>query len=841
MQDCISIRGARLHNLKNIDLDIPKNRLVVLTGYSGSGKSTLAFGTLHMEGRRQLFESLGLVGEQVSKPQVDRITGLQATINIDQEVTNRSPRSTVGTSTEVYTYLRVLYARLGRQICPGCGAEVPPPLLRGAPEQDDEAYREDACPFCGRELPALSMAHFSFNKPEGACPECTGIGEVLDVRTELVLDPEKSIREGGVVTWDIYEIERYGTTLRNAGAYFGFGFDPEKPIKEYTQVQLDLLLSGVNHFRFTRHVPGIEPPQTAAKGRFEGVATNMLRRYAEHIEDPKYRKKMEKYIVRHACPSCGGTRLRDEARAVKLAGMNIVEVSRLSCEELLAWLGRLETGLSAEERPVAEPVLADMRDRLGWITEVGLGYLSLDRDSPTLSGGEAQRLRLANILGSGLTGLLYILDEPTTGLHPRDNRRLVTMLRNIRDLGNTVLVIEHDLDVIASADSVIDMGPGAGVEGGEILAVAPPSELPENPRSVTGPYLANPALSLRAPRTPNKGELTIRGARGFNLKNIDVRIPLGTLTAVTGVSGAGKSTLIFDILERDGRRRFYGSTEIPAPHDRIEGWERLKAIVSMDQRPIGRSTRSNTATYTDLFTEIRKLYGRLPEAARRGLSESSFSFNVPGGRCERCEGSGTLTVSMQFMPDVLVQCPACRGKRFHKPILEVTYRGRTIADVLELTVREAKELFSEIPVVRKRLDLLDSIGLGYLTLGQPTSSLSGGEAQRIKLSKELTKNGSGTTLYLLDEPTRGLHPHDISNLLAVLHGLVERGNTVVVIEHSLELVADADWVIDLGPGGGREGGELIAEAAPCDLIGIERSATGQELARRTVRTAAAVE
>ena len=840
----ITIRGARLHNLKNVTLTIPKNQLVVLTGVSGSGKSTLGFDILHKEGQRQYLESLGLVAFGLAKPPVDAITGLSPSISVDQHLTNRSPRSTVGTATEVYTYLRVLFARLGHRPCPTCGKDVPPSFDPSNAEWESESSADDdastpeetfPCPHCGAPIPEIGMAHFSFNKPAGACPTCTGLGSVHQANIKRLLDEQKSIPDGTVAGWNLFHINYHTSTLQTAAAHYGFEFDFSLPVKDYTPPQRDLLLFGVDSPLFRRHFPNIEPPTTVRQGHFEGIATNLLRRYAEHIHEhiheADYRDKLEEFLVTQTCPDCAGTRLRPESRVVTVNGQTIIAVSRLPLGDLGAWLDGLPAVLSPDEMIIAEPILVDLSERITRLVEVGAGYLTLERSSPTLSAGEAQRLRLASLLGSGLSGVLYVFDEPTIGLHHRDTRRLIDVLRRLRDLGNTVLVIEHDLEMIAAADYVVDFGPGAGKHGGQVVAAGTPAEVVGQPGSLTGDYLARRA-SIPVPqrrRAPNGKAITIHGARQNNLQNVTVRLPLGLLVAVTGVSGSGKSSLVFDILDRAIRQRLYGSSDAPGEHDTIEGYEYLDKIITIDQDHIGRIPRSNAATYSDTFTPIREAFAATPEARRRGLSARHFSFNVPGGRCERCEGLGVLTVKMQLLPDMEVRCPACHGRRFTRETLAVRYRDHDISQVLDLTIEEALALFKDVPTALSRLQVLSDVGLGYLQLGQPATTLSGGEAQRVKLAKELGRRVTGHTLHLLDEPTTGLHLADTARLLGVLQRLVDAGNTVMVVEHNLELVKAADWVIDLGPEGGAAGGKLIAQGTPEQIAQAPGSYTGQSL------------
>jgi excinuclease ABC subunit A len=836
MNSKIIIRNARLHNLKNVSLEIPKNQFVVITGLSGSGKSTIAFDILNKEGQRQYMESLGLVTDGLSKPPVDSIVGLSPSISVDQHLTNHSPRSTVGTATEVFTYLRVLFARLGHHPCPACGKIVPPPTYESTDEnwQDESDENLDGtypCPHCSAEVPEMGMANFSFTKPVGACPTCTGLGVVRQPIVSRLIDESKSIPESAVYDWIEFHINHYSQILMSAGKYFGFIFDPSKAIKDYTPIERDLLLYGTESAQFRRHFPDAKPPALNAHGRFEGVVTNLQRRYDEHATNPGYREKLEHLFATQPCLDCKGTRLRPESRDVKVACESIITLSQLPLNELAEWLKNLPTHFSAEEMLIAHPILDDLNERVGRLVEAGVGYLTLERSSPTLSAGEAQRLRLAALLGSGLTGVLYVLDEPTIGLHSRDTHRLINILRRLRDLGNTVLVVEHDLEIIKAADYLVDVGPGAGKHGGQIVADGTPAEVMQVENSLTGCFIAG-KMTVPLPerrRDPNHQSLTIYGARQFNLQNLTVQIPLGLLVAVTGVSGSGKSSLIFDILDRAARQLLNGSSALPGDHDMIEGWEYIDKVITIDQEHIGRIPRSNAATYSDTFTPIREAFAATPDAKENNISSRHFSFNVPGGRCERCEGAGNLTVKMHFLPDVEVRCPACHGHRFKRETLAVKYRGFNISQVLCMTVEEALILFSDIPAAASRLKIMSDVGLGYLQLGQPATTLSGGEAQRVKLAKELGHRATGRTLYLLDEPTTGLHLADFTHLLLVLQQLVDTGNSIIVVEHNLDFVKAADWVIDLGPEGGMAGGQLLAEGTPERLAQIPGSYTGQYL------------
>ncbi|WP_328411794.1 excinuclease ABC subunit UvrA [Streptomyces violaceus] len=817
MDSFIRVTGARLHNLRNVSLSLPKNKLVVLTGLSGSGKSTLAFDTLHREGQRQYLESLGMVTGFVSKPAVDSITGLSPSISVDQHLTNRSPRSTVGTVTEVFTYLRLLWSRVGVRPCPGCGKDIPPSHANAA--EADTAADEDPeagqtpCPHCGTLVPELVMGSFSFNKPAGACPECTGLGEVIRPDVRRLVDGGKPVAQGAVKGWNAKFTEWNIPVLRAAAAHYGFTFDADRPVDELGIQQRDLLLHGVESPEFRRHFPDADPPATVSAGRFEGVATALLRRYTERADDPEYRERAEQQgLVKQPCGMCGGTRLRPESRVVTVHGLTLVEAARLPLTDLDSWLAGLRERSDGDEWLLVEPVVADLEERVRRLVDVGVGYLTLGQATPSLSAGETQRLRLAALLGSGLTGVLYVLDEPTIGLHPSDTARLVDVLRRLRDLGNTVLVIEHDLEVLRAADHVVDVGPGAGRDGGRIVAAGTPQEVAQTEGSVTGAYLSG---LLSAPRSRGRGDsetaVVIRGARAHNLKDLTVRIPLRRLVTVTGPSGSGKSTLLLDILGRAARRHFHRAGELAAEHDGIDGWEHLSKAVLIDQEPVSRVPRSNAATYADVFTPIREVFAARSQGR---LTAGHFSFNVPGGRCERCEGAGVLTVTMHFLPAVEVRCPGCKGRRFRPEVLSVRHEGHDIAEVLQATVDEALTVFKDVPPVATRLKRMADVGLGYLPLGQPATTLSGGEAQRLKLAKELGRRTTGRALYLLDEPTTGLHSADTARLLDVLQRLVDAGHSVVTIEHNVDVVQASDWLIDLGPRGGSGGGHVVAQGAP---------------------------
>jgi len=932
------VRGAREHNLKDISVEIPRDRLVVITGLSGSGKSSLAFDTIYAEGQRRYVESLSAYARQflgiMEKPDVDAIEGLSPAISIEQKSTGHNPRSTVGTVTEVYDYLRLLWARVGTPHCPTCGravqrqsstqivdrvldwpegtrVEVLAPLVRGRKGEfrelfeearrkgfvrvrvDGELYELDraprlnryenhdiavvvdrlvvrkadrsrladsietalrtaagivevvehggdgaarshlfserySCVHCGTSLPELEPRQFSFNSPYGACQACGGLGTRREVNAELVIgDPIISLLEGVILPWG----EPTGHLRRSIipGLAQHYGFDPNSPWGEIPEPVRHAILYGSDgvKIRFPYRTGGTQGTYLEV---WEGVLAHVMRRYEETTSDA-IRAQLDPYMSTLPCSACGGSRLRPESLAVTVGGRSIADVVGMSISQALAFFDALR--LDGVRAAVAAPILKEVRERLGFLVNVGLEYLTLGRSAESLSGGEAQRIRLATQIGSRLVGVLYILDEPSIGLHQRDNERLLATLRQLRDLGNTVLVVEHDRDTILAADHIIDLGPGAGRHGGEVVAEGTLDDVLRSERSLTAAYLrgdrAIPIPPVR--RMPQPGaEIVVRGARQHNLQNIDVRFPLGTFTAVTGVSGSGKSTLVNDILHAALARHFYRARTVPGEHDRIDGLERLDKVIDIDQSPIGRTPRSNPATYTGLFTPIRNLFAELPESKIRGYAPGRFSFNVKSGRCEACQGDGLVRIEMHFLPDVYVPCDVCRGKRYNRETLEVFYKGRTIADVLEMTVAEALEFFEQVPSIRQRLQTLADVGLGYIRLGQPATTLSGGEAQRVKLATELSKRDTGRTLYILDEPTTGLHFEDVRMLLDVLHRLVDRGNTVVVIEHNMEVIKTADWIIDLGPEGGESGGRIVAEGTPEQVAANPVSHTGRFLA-----------
>ncbi len=931
MADKIIIKGACEHNLKCIDVEIPRDKLVVITGVSGSGKSTLAFDTIYAEGQRRYVESLSAYArqflEQMDKPDVESIEGLSPAISIEQKTTSKNPRSTVGTVTEIYDYLRLLFARAGCVHCPSCGKEIASqsieqmverilempegsrllllaPVVRGRKgeyrkelrqlqadgfvrvrvdgtmyelgedialdknkqhtievvvdrlvvkegitsrladsletalrlgeglvrvetvDKESQLFSEaHACVDCGISIPEMTPRMFSFNNPYGACADCSGLGTRMYFDPEQVVpNPRLSVREGAIAPWATRTGFYYQQILEALADYYEF--DIRAPFAELPERLKQVLLygSGKEQVRFfydqanRRHY--YHKP-------FEGVIPNLERRLRETDSDAT-REKLEQYMNIMPCPSCQGARLKPESLCVKIAGQNIQQICALSVTNAEAFFAGLQ--LPAKEAEIARRVLKEIRERLSFLVNVGLDYLTLERTSGTLSGGESQRIRLATQIGSSLVGVLYILDEPSIGLHQRDNRRLLETLKRLRDLGNTVLVVEHDEETILEADHVIDMGPGAGRNGGEVVAQGSPRDILNHPGSLTGDYLAGRlAIPLPKKRRKAAGWLRIEGAAANNLKEIDVDIPLGVMTCVTGVSGSGKSTLVLDTLHKALAQRLYRSRERAGRVRAIHGLEQLDKVIDIDQSPIGRTPRSNPATYTGLFTDIRDLFAQLPEAKMRGYKPGRFSFNVKGGRCESCQGDGILRIEMHFLPDVYIQCEACQGGRYNRETLQVKYKGKTIADVLDMTANQAVEFLSNIPRIRRKLETLRDVGLGYIKLGQSATTLSGGEAQRIKLAKELGKRATGRTIYLLDEPTTGLHFDDINRLLDVLHRLVESGNSIIIIEHNLDVIKTADHLIDLGPEGGDRGGEIVVCGTPEDVARCSRSYTGRYL------------
>ncbi len=933
--ESIVVRGAREHNLRNLSLSIPRNKLVVITGVSGSGKSSLAFDTLFAEGQRRYVESLSAYArqflQQMEKPDVDSIEGLSPAISIEQKSVSKNPRSTVGTVTEIHDYLRLLYASIGIPHCPTCGNEIRPqtvqqmvdrilalpektklvlyaPYVRGkkgeykkqlgqmaregfvraridgelvdlggelpvldknkkhsidiaidrlvvkpeierrvadsletalkvggglvivAPEgQPEETLSQNySCADCGSGLTEITPRLFSFNSPYGACPTCSGLGTIMGVDEDKVIaDPERSISAGALAPWPSSSRSWRMRMVKTLATEMGFSLDT--PWNELPEAARQVILYGSGDREITFELKG-KKSSYSWKGSYEGVLPVLDRRYHE-TSSAGVRTEIEKYMSVHDCTDCNGRRLRPEALSVKVAGRSIDELSRITVAELMQRIGKIR--LSKRERKIAAKIVQEISDRLRFLDDVGVGYLSLERSSGTLSGGESQRIRLATQIGSKLMGVLYVLDEPSIGLHPRDHARLIATLQGMRDLGNTVIVVEHDEETIRAADWVIDLGPGAGIHGGEVVAEGTAEEIALDKRSLTGRYLSG-ALEVPVPKSrqaPGDRVLVIENAHHNNLTGIDVEIPIGLFVVVTGVSGSGKSSLVNDILYKALARHFYRALDRPGDHDGLTGLEHLDKVIAIDQSPIGRTPRSNPATYTNVFNHIRSLMSKTPEARMRGYKPGRFSFNVKGGRCEACKGDGQIKIEMHFLPDIYVTCEVCGGKRYDRETLAVRYKGLNIAEILALSVEQAYEVFEPIPPVERILATLNEVGLGYVRLGQPATTLSGGEAQRVKLATELSKRSTGRTLYLLDEPTTGLHFDDVGKLLSLLHRLVEKGNTVVVIEHNLEVIKTADWVIDLGPEGGKAGGRLIAQGTPEAVAEVEESFTGQYLKR----------
>lgn len=940
-KDYIIVKGAREHNLKNINVAIPRDKLVVLTGVSGSGKSSLAFDTIYSEGQRRYVESLSTYARQflgqMDKPDVDYIEGLSPSISIDQKVTSNNPRSTVGTVTEIYDYLRLLFARVGKPHCPHCHIPIQrqtidqivdclldleeksrikilAPVIKGQKGEhkkvlnslfkdgfvrvvaDGYEYTSDeeinldknrkhnisavvdrlvikegirsrlaeslelafevsegiievillkdggseesrlfsrdfACPKCGFSLPELSPRMFSFNNPYGACPECDGLGEKREIDPSLVLAMDKCLNEGAVIPWANGFHNYYHQIL--AGMAQKHNIPMDKPLKDLTQEQIDIILYGNSEERFKLNYTNSFGERKSFSTVYEGIIHNLNRRYRETKSDAS-REEIEKYMTSRLCPKCQGKRLREEVLWVLLGGKSINDVTSMSIREATEFFSHLE--LTEREAFIVRQVIKEIQERLSFLIDVGLDYLTLCRAAGSLSGGEAQRIRLATQVGSSLVGVLYVLDEPSIGLHPRDNDRLLATLKRLRDLGNTVLVVEHDEETIRNADFILDIGPQAGVHGGEVVAQGSLEDIMQVEDSLTAQYLSG-RLDIEIPperRAGNGKSLIIKKAAEHNLKNIDVEIPLGKLVVITGVSGSGKSTLVEDIiypaLMRDlpGNNR-YGTRYRPGQHEGIDGIDAIDKIINIDQSPIGRTPRSNPATYTGTFDSIRELFADTAEARVRGYKPGRFSFNVHGGRCEACSGDGIIKIEMHFLPDVYIPCEVCKGKRYNRETLEIKYKGKNIADVLEMTVTEAVEFFENIPRIYRRLQVLQDVGLGYIRLGQPAPTLSGGEAQRVKLATELSKRSTGRTLYILDEPTTGLHKHDVKHLLGVLNRLVDMGNTVLIIEHNLDVIKSADYIIDLGPEGGERGGEIIAAGTPEELVLNKASYTARYL------------
>lgn len=936
----IKVRGAREHNLRNVNVDIPRNKLVVVTGLSGSGKSSLAFDTIYAEGQRRYVESLSAYARQflelMQKPDVDSIEGLSPAISIEQKTTSRNPRSTVGTVTEIHDYMRLLWARVGVPYSPATGLPIEAqtvsqmvdrimamgegtrlyllaPIVRGRKGEykkdlqdlqkkgfqrvkvdgtiyeidavptlnkklkhdievvvDRVVVREDvksrladsletalglaegiaiaesadkgtrttfsakfACPVSGFTIDEIEPRLFSFNNPFGACPACDGLGVKMLFDPELVIpDADATIEDGAVAPWSSSSPPSPYYLQALKGVLKHFGQKADVPWKKLPAKVKDAILNGTGEDAISiKFDDGVRKYET--KKPFEGVLNNLQRRWRE-TDSEWIREELEHYQTAQPCEACKGHRLKPEALAVKVAGKHIAEVSEMSIADAGAWFKTAGGKLTEQQTEIARRILREIDDRLHFLNNVGLDYLTLARNSGTLSGGESQRIRLASQIGSGLTGVLYVLDEPSIGLHQRDNDRLLETLRHLRDIGNTVLVVEHDEDAIRTADHLIDMGVGAGVHGGMIVAEGTPDEVMKSKDSITAAYL-NGTREIPVPAVRREGNgktITVKNARANNLKGVDATIPLGTLTCVTGVSGGGKSSLVIETLYKGLARAIYGSYDLPGPHDKIEGLNHIDKVIDIDQSPIGRTPRSNPVTYTGAFTPIREWFAELPEAKLRGYQPGRFSFNVKGGRCEACQGDGVLKIEMHFLPDVYVTCDVCKGKRYNRETLEVHFKGKSIADVLDMTVEEGADFFKAVPMIRDKLELLKQVGLGYVHLGQQATTLSGGEAQRVKLAKELSKRATGRTIYILDEPTTGLHFEDVRKLLEVLHTLVDQGNSVIVIEHNLEVIKTADWIIDLGPEGGAGGGEIVASGTPEDVVEVKASYTGKYLKPR---------
>lgn len=827
----IIVHGAAAHNLKNVCFTIPKKKLVALTGLSGSGKSSIAFDVLGQECVRQYLESLGMTTDHVPKAKVGTILGLSPSICISQRVSDFNPRSMVGTKTGILTILRNMFASMGQQHCSHCGHKVKQPLqdqhklITTIDEKEKERSYFD-CPHCNAKLEKLKMEHFSFNSLSGACEDCKGSGEIIAVDFSTLLDEKKSIRDGAIKIWEPPMAMYKEKIMLAASQHYKFAFDPTLPIEAYTKMQKDFLLYGIAYPDFVAAHKNIKAPSKVSDGKYEGVVPYLMELYKN---DPA---KAESYVTHQPCITCNNTGLGKLARTVTIADTTILQVSKLSLDELLSWIKTLKQHISEDQLPVFTAFANALEERTSNLIEVGLDYLTLDRPLPSLSAGEAQRLRLAAVLGSGLTDVLYVLDEPTTGLHPHDTAKLLKTLQLLKDAGNTVLVIEHDLDVIKNADYIIDIGPGRGSQGGEIVASGIPAEIMANPKSITGQYLAKPSASrVNTTQRSNGKEIIIRNASEHHLKNVDVVIPLNQFVVLTGVSGSGKSTLLFDILDKAARKYLNSATALSGKYASIDGLQHINRIITIDQTTIGKtkSSRSNVATYTKLFDLIRDLFAELPTAKARGFNANSFSFNTSNERCTNCNGAGTVEVDLSFMPGIEMQCPSCHGMRFNENLLAVKFHGVNIAEVLEMTISEAIPLFATQKKIFELLTLMMRVGTEHLKLGQSTSTLSGGEAQRIKLATELTKSGTENTLYLLDEPTTGLHAHEIQALLTILKELVSKENSVVVIEHNLEVIKDADTIIDFGPRGGIAGGSIVATGTVSEIAANKNSLTGQAL------------
>lgn len=815
MTDFIRIKGASENNLKNVSISIPKQQFVVLTGPSGSGKSTLALDIIQRESQRQYMELNGLTTNFVNKPKIESISGLSPSIGIGQlQASNRNPRSTVGTVTAMYTYLRVIYEKLGIRECPNCHEMV------RKPKELDEESETMPCSACGYQMKNLKKAHFSFNTIEGACEVCSGLGKKLGIRTERVVDLDKSLNGGAVTIWNAAVTDYYSNSAVAAAKHYGFTIDKEEPVRNWTAEQKNLLYYGVESEEFRTHYPETLPPKTVAKGKFEGVLTGMWRRYQEKGGN----SGESDFFFQETCPECQGTKLKKESRQVKVADKSISEVSQIPLDGIFSWVKKISQNINANDESVSASLVFEMEEKIKRIIHVGIGYLSMERQTSTLSGGEAQRLRLATILGSSLTGVLYILDEPTAGLHPKDTQGLIDVLKELRDLGNSVMVIEHDVDVMKQADWIIDLGPGAGINGGKIVGEGTLPQLISQSDSVTGAYLKELEQPVKKRRSGNGSRIIIHNAFKNNLKHITVQFPLGAFIAVTGVSGSGKSSMLFEVLAASGEEG-----HIKDGYDHITGIEKISRMVTVDQSGLTRMQRSNVATYTEVYTLLRNLFAKLPESKKAGLTAKHFSFNTEGGRCEHCLGMGYVFTPMYFLPDLEVVCPVCSGKRFKQEVLAVTYKDRSISDILNVSIEESTGFFGDHKKILSTIGLLCEVGLGYLKWGQTLTTLSGGEGQRLKLAKELNRKNNAETLYILDEPSTGLHPNDIKNLLLLLNKLVNEGHTVIVVEHNTQIIREADWVIDMGPGGGSNGGRIVAEGPPEEIKANKASYTGQFL------------
>ncbi|MBT2217384.1 excinuclease ABC subunit A [Virgibacillus dakarensis] len=818
MNNVMIVKGARENNLKELSVSIPKNKLVVLTGPSGSGKSTLAMDTLFKECQRQYLESMGLQG--INKPKVDSIRGLSPAISINQQITNRNPRSTVGTVTDMYTSLRMIFEKLGKRECPVCRHEIHPTFNTEEIEKEEGSFKEFIyCFNCHHRMEKLTRTHFSYNTTEGACPTCKGLGETVNIHQESVFHQQLSIEEGAVDIWKGRYADYQISVVKAAMSYYGVPIEDGLPLREYSLEQKAILYYGVDSDEVKKYFPDKKPPRTMDKGKFEGVLTGMWRRFAEKSGSSA---EAEAYFYSQVCPDCQGDRLNEMSRSVTVENITIPKLVNHSLEEMLKWTLHLEKALDKEGYLIVETFIQDLQTKLTRITKIGLGYLTLDRQVISLSGGEAQRLRLSALLDSALTGVLYIMDEPTVGLHPKDTLGLVSVLKGLRDLDNTVLVIEHDADVMKEADYIVDMGPGAGKVGGTVVGQGTLQELIKQEKSVTGKYLREEGEVNRTYREGNGQEITVHHATVHNLKDITVTFPIGCLTVVTGVSGSGKSSLVFDVLAK-------GNDKIHQGFDQVTGLDHFNQMIIVGQSPLSRMKRSNVATYIDVFTHIRNIFAKVKAAKEKRLTAKHFSFNTVGGRCENCQGLGYVTTNMLFFPELEVVCPVCHGKRFQQDILSVKYNGYSINDVLESSIQDCLHFFKEEKKVKVVLELLVEIGLGYLKMGQSLTTLSGGEGQRLKLAKELIKQGNKSSLYLLDEPTTGLHPNDVTQLLKLLNRLVDAGNTVIMVEHNSQMIRAADWVVDLGPEGGAKGGQIIAEGTPDSIVKSPESYTGQYL------------